>query len=78
MTEVINRIPLIGESAPAFEATTTQGHVKFPRRLCREMGDLFQSPGGFHPGLHHGIYDPGVDAGGLPPVEHGIIGPLRR
>lgn len=34
MTDEANRIPLIGEHAPAFEAETTQGHLKFPEAFA--------------------------------------------
>jgi len=27
---VVNRLPLIGEPAPAFKAVTTQGEINFP------------------------------------------------
>ena len=30
MEEQVNRLPLIGEKAPEFEAETTEGHISFP------------------------------------------------
>ena len=30
MTEDLNRLPLIGDKAPSFEALTTKGTVNFP------------------------------------------------
>lgn len=52
-----NRMPLIGDKAPSFEAVTTQGPYQIPGGLRRQMGDPLLPSCGFHPGLHHGVYD---------------------
>jgi len=49
MTEVANRIPLIGEPAPAFEAETTQGHLKFPDDFAGKWVIFFSHPADFTP-----------------------------
>jgi peroxiredoxin (alkyl hydroperoxide reductase subunit C) len=49
MTDVINRIPLIGENAPAFEAETTQGHLKFPEDFAGKWVIFFSHPADFTP-----------------------------
>ncbi len=49
MTEVTNSIPLIGEPAPAFEAETTQGHVKFPDDFAGKWVIFFSHPADFTP-----------------------------
>ena len=51
-----NRMPLIGDKAPSFKAVTTQGPIKFPEDYAGKWVILFSSRG-FHPGLHHGVYD---------------------
>ena len=43
------RIPLIGEKAPAFEAETTQGHIKFPEDYQGKWVILFSHPADFTP-----------------------------
>ncbi len=43
------RIPLIGEDAPAFEAETTQGHIKFPDDYKGKWVILFSHPADFTP-----------------------------
>ena len=43
-----SRLPLIGEDAPAFEAETTQGRIKFPSDFQGQMGD-FRHPADFTP-----------------------------
>jgi len=43
------RIPLIGQSAPAFEAETTQGHIKFPDDYEGKWVILFSHPADFTP-----------------------------
>jgi peroxiredoxin (alkyl hydroperoxide reductase subunit C) len=42
-------MPLIGELAPSFEATTTQGHVSFPGDYKGKWVVLFSHPGDFTP-----------------------------
>jgi peroxiredoxin (alkyl hydroperoxide reductase subunit C) len=42
-------IPLIGEDAPAFEAETTQGHIKFPQQYKGKWVILFSHPADFTP-----------------------------
>ncbi len=49
MTEVTNRIPLIGEPAPAFEAETTQGHLNFPDDFAGKWVIFFSHPADFTP-----------------------------
>ncbi|MFO7907190.1 MAG: peroxiredoxin, partial [Pirellulaceae bacterium] len=44
-----NRMPLIGEKAPAFEAETTQGHVEFPDDYKGKWVIFFSHPADFTP-----------------------------
>ena len=44
-----NRLPLIGEKAPAFEAETTQGHIKFPNDYQGKWVIFFSHPADFTP-----------------------------
>jgi peroxiredoxin (alkyl hydroperoxide reductase subunit C) len=43
------RLPLIGEKAPAFEAETTQGHIKFPDDYKGKWVIFFSHPADFTP-----------------------------
>lgn len=43
------RVPLIGEDAPAFEAQTTQGMIKFPEDYKGKWVILFSHPADFTP-----------------------------
>ncbi len=49
VTDAVNRIPLIGEKAPAFEADTTQGKIKFPDDYKGKWVILFSHPADFTP-----------------------------
>lgn len=49
MEEKINTMPLIGEKAPAFEAVTTQGNIKFPEDYAGKWVILFSHPADFTP-----------------------------
>ncbi|HOO25359.1 MAG TPA: peroxiredoxin [Clostridiales bacterium] len=49
MEENVNRMPLIGEPAPAFEAVTTQGNIKFPEDYAGKWVILFSHPADFTP-----------------------------
>lgn len=49
MEEVRNTMPLIGEDAPAFEAVTTQGTIKFPQDYKGKWVILFSHPADFTP-----------------------------
>lgn len=43
------RMPLIGDPAPAFEAVTTQGKIKFPEDFAGKWVILFSHPADFTP-----------------------------
>ena len=45
----VTRVPLIGEDAPAFEAETTQGIIKFPEDYKGKWVILFSHPADFTP-----------------------------
>jgi len=49
MEETANRLPLIGEDAPAFEAETTQGHIRFPDDFRGKWVIFFSHPADFTP-----------------------------
>lgn len=49
MTEAANRMPFIGEEAPAFEAETTQGPIKFPADYKGKWVIFFSHPADFTP-----------------------------
>lgn len=49
MEEKINKMPLIGEKAPSFEAVTTQGNIKFPEDYVGKWVILFSHPADFTP-----------------------------
>ena len=49
MEEQINRMPLIGDKAPSFEAITTQGNIKFPEDYAGKWVILFSHPADFTP-----------------------------
>ena len=42
-----NRMPLIGDKAPSFEAVTTQGSIKFPEDYAGKWVILFSHPADF-------------------------------
>ncbi|MDD5136272.1 MAG: peroxiredoxin [Candidatus Omnitrophica bacterium] len=44
-----NKIPLIGEKAPAFEADSTQGKIKYPENYKGKWVILFSHPADFTP-----------------------------
>lgn len=47
--EEVYRMPLIGDDAPAFEAVTTQGNIKFPGDYKGKWVILFSHPADFTP-----------------------------
>jgi len=49
MEESFNRMPLLGEQAPAFDAVTTQGPIKFPADYKGKWVILFSHPADFTP-----------------------------
>lgn len=49
MTEMYNRMPLIGDHAPAFTAVTTQGNIHFPEDFSGKWVILFSHPADFTP-----------------------------
>lgn len=49
MEEIIERMPLIGEDAPAFKAITTQGEINFPEDYKGKWVILFSHPADFTP-----------------------------
>lgn len=48
-TKVYNKMPLIGEQAPAFTAITTQGEINFPEDFKGKWVILFSHPADFTP-----------------------------
>jgi len=49
MCEERNRMPLIGEKAPSFEAETTQGSLRFPEDYAGKWVVFFSHPADFTP-----------------------------
>ena len=49
MMENLYPMPKIGEAAPAFEAVTTQGNIKFPEDYKGKWVILFSHPADFTP-----------------------------
>ncbi len=49
MEENVSRMPLIGDPAPAFEAVTTQGNIRFPEDFKGKWVILFSHPADFTP-----------------------------
>ena len=49
MEDTYNKMPLIGEPAPEFEAITTQGPIKFPEDYKGKWVILFSHPADFTP-----------------------------
>ncbi|HTP89590.1 MAG TPA: peroxiredoxin [Bryobacteraceae bacterium] len=49
MVDTAGRLPLIGESAPSFEAETTQGRIQFPQDYSGKWVILFSHPADFTP-----------------------------
>ena len=49
MEEIRERMPLIGEDAPAFKAITTQGEINFPEDYKGKWVILFSHPADFTP-----------------------------
>lgn len=49
MENEVNMMPRIGEEAPAFQANTTQGSIKFPEDFKRKWVILFSHPADFTP-----------------------------
>ncbi|HOW37297.1 MAG TPA: peroxiredoxin [Candidatus Izemoplasmatales bacterium] len=49
MEEMITRMPLIGDKAPAFTAKTTQGPINFPADYAGKWVILFSHPADFTP-----------------------------
>ena len=45
----VNRMPLIGDKAPAFKAVTTQGQINFPEDFSGKWVILFSHPADFTP-----------------------------
>ncbi len=48
-TEVMDRLPLIGDPAPSFKAKTTQGDINFPQDYKGKWIILFSHPADFTP-----------------------------
>lgn len=49
MEKAVNRLPLIGDVAPSFEAQTTKGKIKFPEDYKGRWVVLFSHPADFTP-----------------------------
>ena len=47
--QTVNKMPLIGEPAPAFTAVTTQGNINFPEDYAGKWVILFSHPADFTP-----------------------------
>jgi thioredoxin-dependent peroxiredoxin len=43
----------INDTAPDFEAQTTEGKIRFHDWIGNSLGRAFLAPEGFHAGVHH-------------------------
>jgi thioredoxin-dependent peroxiredoxin len=51
----------INETAPDFEAQTTEGKIRFHDWIGNSRGRAVLTPKGFHAGMHHGTWLHGQD-----------------
>ena len=49
MSDTMNRMPMLGDKAPEFEAVTTQGNIHFPQDFAGKWVVLFSHPADFTP-----------------------------
>lgn len=67
-------MPLIGDKAPAFEAETTKGMIRFPDDYAGKWVILFSHPADFTPGLYVRIVYVCQDDGGFREMDAELVG----
>ena len=53
----VTTMPRIGDPAPAFTASTTQGEINFPADYAGQWVIFFSPPRRLHPGVHDRVHD---------------------